>query len=206
MGTDLRRHEELRGCSGPLTVSLPARLDRSLDLAVSAAASEAADQIEAGDAHAEWYSWERCVPPAAPGRPSWFPIGFDFDAEHWPAGQASAAPAETYGHHDRFVVRLSCQATGDGMRFTLGYDGDALADPAAGQLMESFLAVVTDSLARPDSACRDLDLLGERGGGCCCDRAGTGRAARPARALGRWWRSRPRGGPRTWRWCAARTG
>ncbi|NYD44509.1 amino acid adenylation domain-containing protein/non-ribosomal peptide synthase protein (TIGR01720 family) [Actinomadura luteofluorescens] len=163
VGTDLRRHEELRGCSGPLTVSLPARLDRSLDLAVSAAASEAADQIEAGDAHAEWYSWERCVPPAAPGRPSWFPIGFDFDAEHWPAGQAGAAPAETYGHHDRFVVRLSCQATGDGMRFTLGYDGDALADPAAGQLMESFLAVVTDSLARPDSACRDLDLLGERG-------------------------------------------
>ncbi|WP_329094669.1 amino acid adenylation domain-containing protein [Actinomadura citrea] len=163
VATDLRRHEELRGCSGPLTVTLPVRLDRPLDVAVSAAAAETAEQIEAGDAHAEWYSWERCVPPAAPGRPSWFPIGFDFDAGQRPADHDGAGPTESYGHHDRFLVRLSCQDTGERMRFTLGYDGDALPRSAAGQLMESFLALVADSLDRPDSACRDLDLLGPEG-------------------------------------------
>ncbi|NDU72292.1 amino acid adenylation domain-containing protein, partial [Actinomadura sp. DSM 109109] len=170
VATDLRRHEELRGCSGPLTVTLPVRLDRPLDVAFSAAAAETAEQLGAGDAHAEWYSWERCVPPAAPGRPPWFPVGFDFDAARWTAAGAggvtaggAGVPAESYGRHDRFLVRLSCQDTGERMRFALDYDGAALPASSAGQLMESFLAVVADSLDRPGTACRDLDLLGAEG-------------------------------------------
>lgn len=156
VSTDLRRHEELHGCLGPLSAYLPVRADQPLDASVSELAAELAMHAAAGRDRAEWFD------PAAvaAGEDTALAVGFGYAAvpPAWRIGPATATVEHWDARAERFDLRLVCRDEGGSVRLRLEYDRAAADEPAARRILEAFAALAADG-ARPERAHAAADML-----------------------------------------------
>ncbi|MFL6125113.1 amino acid adenylation domain-containing protein [Actinophytocola sp.] len=143
VATDLRRHDELRDCRGPLTAYLPMRADTPLDAPITDHVQDAARQLREGGERAEWFDWP-------PGSADGFSFGFAHRVlPSWTTPSGPAVVQESDARGDRFALRLICQEHAHGLRLRLEYDPRLVATEMAEDLLAEFPALLDDGLSDP---------------------------------------------------------
>lgn len=157
VGTDLRRHGELKGCVGPLTTYLPVRLEADLETPLVTVVDRLAKQLEADATMAEFFSWELCGDGEGGYR-----TGFDHVvAEDWSTGAFEAVVTDADWRGDAFDLRLSVVETTGSVRLRVEYDPNAVAPFVAGTMPESLIALLEDAFDDPHVRVGDVDVVGQ---------------------------------------------
>jgi amino acid adenylation domain-containing protein/non-ribosomal peptide synthase protein (TIGR01720 family) len=158
VGTDLRKHESLAGCPGPLTPYLPVRAGLPEHHTLPDVARAVAGQLSDGAARAEWFSWDACVPGGADG--GRLAAGFRYvELPAWQAGAVRAEMTFVDSRSDVCTLRLLCHDSGDAVDLTVEYDS-GVPGPVAEFLPESVLTVINGALRRPEVPIGELGLVG----------------------------------------------
>lgn len=157
VGTDLRRHGELKGCVGPLTTYLPVRLDADRETPLVTVVDRLANQLEADAPKAEFFSWELC----GDGEDG-YRTGFDHVVvEDWSTGAFEAVVTDADWRGDAFDLRLSVVETTGSVRLRVEYDPNAVAPVVAGTMPESLIALLEGALDDPHVRVGDVDVVGQ---------------------------------------------
>ncbi|HKV12832.1 MAG TPA: amino acid adenylation domain-containing protein, partial [Thermoanaerobaculia bacterium] len=151
---DGRKFAELDAMPGLFARSLPirGRIDPGLPFAEAV--------LRTGAAVAEAVKWQEGWGGGAEGR---LPA-FGFDYEDLSAGlEARGLRLAIQGAYvclERFALRLSALKTAAGLGCELQFDPDAFDALTVGRLAGSFVALLEDALARPQTAVAELEILG----------------------------------------------
>ena len=159
VAADLRRHDELRGCRGPLTAYLPVRADGDLALPLAAHVQALDSQLADGARRAEWFDWESALADSVPA--GGFTAGFRYGIlpEPWTGGAGTVRVRAVDSRCDRYALRLVAADAGDRLDLLLEYDPARVAAELAADLLGSVGTLLADGLARPDQPPAALDLL-----------------------------------------------
>ena len=159
VATDLRRHEELAGCRGPLTAHLPVRARVPLSRPLAEHAEAAATDLAEGAQRAEWFDWARVLgDPTATGRP--LPFGFDSSAlpAPWDTAHGPVRVTGLVSRGDAFALWLHCRDAGDRVELRIGHDPALISAELAANLLDELAELLADALAAPDRPARELRL------------------------------------------------
>ncbi len=154
---DGRVYEGLDAAPGAFVRYLPVRL------AVGAGATFRGIAAAAGGILAERWEWQDYLDPSRDGAegPEHFAFGFDWEERPGPieAAGATFSILELRARSERFGVRLTGVAEGEGLRLVLEHDAHRVAPREAERVADRLLALLDDAVGRPDAPAAELELL-----------------------------------------------
>ncbi len=154
---DGRVYEGLDAAPGAFVRYLPVRLAAGGGATFRGVAAAAAAAL------AERYEWQDYLDPARDGAegPEHFAFGMDWEERPEPAGAAGAefSILELRARSERFGVRLTGIAEGEGLRLALEHDAHRVSARDAERMADRLLALLDDAAARPDAPAAELELL-----------------------------------------------
>jgi amino acid adenylation domain-containing protein len=164
---DGREFELLEGALGPLAKPLPVRVRLSGGESFTEALAQAAESARAAREWQEHFVWRSEGIEEATGAeassPRYLPFGFEF--ERWPAARVSGgvrfSVESLRADADRHDVKLCCASAEGVLVARLYYDSSRFELADIIRLGEEFQTLLAATLARPESAVAELDLLGE---------------------------------------------
>ncbi|MCA1615722.1 MAG: amino acid adenylation domain-containing protein [Acidobacteria bacterium] len=159
---DQRKYDELRDALGLFAKTLPAVARFDQELRFDAVLSRLRQSVGDASGWQEYFTGEELW--AAQGRPDFIPFAFEFEegyAERF--GDLTLRVLKSEVCADRFRVKLSARALGDGLSLSVRYDASVVGRLGVAALSRSLLALLSSSASEPAARASALGLHDARG-------------------------------------------
>jgi len=159
---DGRAYAELAAALGPLARYAPLRCRLEARAPFDALVRQSHAALAEAAKWQEYFSWEQLGADQLAALP-FMPFCFDYVAAP-PAVVADDVTfvlRRSYAYIDRCKARLVCVAGAGELALELHYDAELFADAVAERMLAMLLALVADSVARPQSPLDELEILDE---------------------------------------------
>ena len=162
---DGRKYEELRSAAGLFARSLPLPCSLGEENKFSQVISKIAEARREAEGWQEYFTSEQETEVDSDDEPeSFYSYGFEYHA--CPAPHAAAGV--TFSTHtqyvcfDRFKIKLTCTRRGNSLLAEFLYDRNLFLSADIERLGEQFKTLLKNSIAKPEIAIRELELVGNR--------------------------------------------